>query len=113
MRFGLFFSRKDPWIELRKNDPLLKRLREIRDAHGVKQVDLAACMKIGEQAIKSIEGGRQQLPGIQPGSGTTLHAWFEAWYRCLHVTAEERREVENLLIVKVLGRLEGTQHRSR
>jgi transcriptional regulator with XRE-family HTH domain len=102
-------SPRIPAAELRKNDALVRRIREIRKAHHITQAQLVACMNVAEQAIKKIESGEQQLPGVQEGSGPSLHTWLEAWFRCVAVSDTERREIEDLLMLKIIGRIERGQ----
>jgi len=96
-------------IETRKNDPLVGRLRAIRRQHRISQLTLASCMNLPQQAIKKIEDGLQQLPGVQKGSGPSLHEWIEIWLACVEASPGERQEVEDLLMFIVIGRTQQQQ----
>jgi transcriptional regulator with XRE-family HTH domain len=92
--------------EARKHEPLVQRLREIRTKHDISQLDLAACMNLPDQAIKKIEEGIQQLPGVQAGAGPSLRQWLQAWYRCVEVLPAERDEIDNLLMLMIFGEVQ-------
>jgi hypothetical protein len=99
-------------IERRKNHPLVKRLKEIRNRHNKKQVDVEACMAqrdpqlVSEQMVKRIEEGRRDLPGIIGATSPPLSEWIDAWLTCVEATDAERADVEELLMKIVLGQLE-------
>src|SRR5260370_35212105 len=95
----------DPAAEARRNHPFVKRLRAIRKHHRASQLDVANCMHLADQAITKIEEGIQQLPGVVPGLGPSLHQWLEDWFRCVKPTAAERSELEHLLELEIFGRM--------
>jgi hypothetical protein len=85
-------------INWRKNHPLVRLMRRIRQAHRKKQVDIDACMGLPFQTLKQIEGGRRELPGILGGGAPPLSDWIQKWLTCVGATEAERTEVENLLM---------------
>ena len=98
-------------IAQRKNHPLVKLLREIRQRHKKAQVDVESCMQemdpalISMRMLERIEGGRRDLPGMLGGTGPPLSQWVQAWLTCVQASGPERDKVEAVLVAVLLGRL--------
>jgi transcriptional regulator with XRE-family HTH domain len=83
-------------------DPLLALMKRIREAHGMSQVQVAACMSIAEDTYRHIEKGRRLLPNIRQGA---LGRWMRSFLNCVNATLDERRRLRELAARLILEEL--------
>jgi transcriptional regulator with XRE-family HTH domain len=83
-------------------DPLLALMKRIREAHGMSQVQVAACMGIAEDTYRHIEKGRRPLPTIRQGA---LARWMRSFLDCVNATPNEQRRVKELTSRVILEEL--------
>jgi transcriptional regulator with XRE-family HTH domain len=74
--------------------PLVRTLKQVRNAHNVSQEQLNDCMLLPKNTYRHIERGRRQLPDLQH----KLAEWVQTFEDCVHATTEERQ-----LILKTLS----------
>lgn len=79
-------------------DPLMRLMREIREAHGISQRGVADCMSVAKDHYRHIEAGRRPLPDLQDG----LTLWLRAFEDCVHATPGERKRIYDILWQRVV-----------
>lgn len=90
--------------QVRRDHPLIQQMKRIRKHHRVRLVDAEACMELPTGTLKQIEEGRRPLPQLISSDGLEFAAWFQNWLRCVRASADERDDVEESLMLLVLGR---------
>jgi len=53
--------------------------------------------------LKHMEEGIRPLPGIIGDQRTAIGPWMNLWMKCVEATANERDELQNMLVSLILG----------
>ena len=81
------------------SEPLMRLLKQVREAHGKSQAALERCMRLPHGTYRHIERGRRNPPVL----GNGLVEWVHAFENCVEATTEERVTIANVLSRSVLG----------
>jgi hypothetical protein len=98
----------DRLMQIRRAHPLIVKLKQIRGRHRKKLVDVEACMGVPFGTLKQIEQGRRPLPPLISSTGGAFSLWFENWLHCVGASLDEQEELEEKLMLLVIGRLRRT-----
>jgi DNA-binding XRE family transcriptional regulator len=86
------------------DDPILKLMKAIREAHKRTQIQIAACMNINEDTYRHMEKGTRPLPDIRRG----FSRWIREFLECADATPKERlhmKELASRLFVEELSHI--------
>jgi DNA-binding XRE family transcriptional regulator len=86
------------------DDPILKLMKAIREAHKRTQIQIAACMSINEDTYRHMEKGTRPLPDIRRG----FSHWIRRFLECADATPKERlrmKELASRLFVEELSHI--------
>lgn len=77
------------------SDPLLRLLKQVREAHQVSQERVDECMDKPAGTYRHIEVGRRRLPDVfgDRDGRDDLVSWVFKFEDCVNATLEERRKV--------------------
>lgn len=87
-------------------DPLLRLLKQVREAHGVSQEQVDLCMQQALGTYRHIEVGRRRPPDLlgDRDGRNDLVSWVYKFEDCVNATFEERRKFLETLSHDVVNR---------
>jgi hypothetical protein len=96
-------------MQIRSAHPLIVKMKQVRKRHRKRLADVEACMRLALDwafgTLKQIEQGRRPLPQLISPIGTEFQEWWQSWLRCVEASPSEQDELEEKLMLLVLGRL--------
>src|SRR5690242_13769173 len=98
-----------PSSQIRSAHPLIVKMKQVRKRHRKSLVDVEACMREALDwafgTLKQIEKGRRPLPQLISPTGMEFQKWWQNWLRCVEALPDEQADLEEKLMLLVLGRL--------